>query len=76
MTNEISSLPATELRKVLIASDDDALVRFMHAYSLGVGSDLFISVMVEPNQRVEFFVAIAKTYPDDWAKAVELLSHE
>jgi hypothetical protein len=76
MTNAVESLPAAELRKVLLSADDDALVRFMHGYSLGVGSDLFISVMTEPNQRVEFFMAIAKTYPDDWKKAVESLRVE
>jgi hypothetical protein len=26
-----------------------------------------------PNSRVEFLVAIAKTYPDDWNKAVAAL---
>ena len=76
MTNEIESLPAVELRKVLLSSDNDALIRFMHGYSLGVGADLFISVMAEPNQRVEFFLAISKTYPDDWNKAVEALRVE
>ena len=76
MTNAIDNVPTEELRKVLVSADDETLAKFMHGYSLGVGSDLFISVMVEPNQRVEFFVAMAAAYPDDWKAAVELLSKE
>ena len=69
----ITSLPVLQLKEILKSSNDESLVRFMHSYSLGFAADHFINEMVEPNQRVDFLVAIARTYPDDWKKAVEQL---
>jgi len=67
------NIPVTQLKQVLKSSSEDALTRFMHGYAIGVGADVFISLMNEPNQRFEFLVAIAKTYQADWQKAVEYL---
>ena len=67
------NVPVTQLKQVLKSSSEDALMRFMHGYAIGVGADVFISLMSEPNQRFELFVAIAKTYPADWQKAAEYL---
>jgi hypothetical protein len=69
----IVSLPVAQLKVILQSSNDDALTQFMHGYSIGFAADQFIGIMAAPNQRVEFFIAIAKTYPDDWKKAVDLL---
>lgn len=68
------SLPAAQLKVILQSASDESLVKFMHGYSVGFAAHQFIEIMAEPNQRVEFFIAIAKTYPDDWKRAVEILS--
>ena len=67
------NIPVTQLKQVLKSSSEDALMRFMNSYAIGVGADVFISLMNEPNQRFNFFVAIAKTYSADWQKAAEYL---
>jgi len=76
MSQPVTSLPVIQLKKLLQSSNDESLVRFMHSYSLGFAADQFIGTMVEPDQRVEFLIAIAKTYPDDWNKAVGALATE
>jgi hypothetical protein len=67
------NLAMVQLRTALQSSSDESLGMFMHGYALGLISDLLISEMVAPNSRTEFLTAIAKTYPDDWNKAVEAL---
>jgi hypothetical protein len=62
-----------QMRTALQSSSDESLGMFMHNYALGLVSDLLISEMIMPNSRIEFLVAIAKTYPDDWNKAVAFL---
>lgn len=69
-----TNIPVEQLKEILKSSNNDSLERFMHGYALGLGADLFIGVMLEPGQRADFLVAIAKTYPDDWKKALELLA--
>ena len=65
-----------QLRTILQTLDDNTLEAFLHGYTLGVGAEMFVSVMILPNQRVEFLTAIAKAYPKDWQEAVEKLSKE
>jgi len=67
------SLAMNCLKEVVQAGDDAALTRFMHGYALGFAADQFIGAMGQPGQRVEFLVAIAKSYPEDWKKTVETL---
>ena len=69
------SLPVASLKAILQSADDTALSGFLHGYVLGSAADMFISTMTEPHQRAEFLVAIAKTYPDDWKEAVDLLQN-
>lgn len=71
--NETLSLPAAQLKAILQSASDESIVKYMHGYSVGFAAHQFIEIMVEPNQRVEFLIAIAKTYPDDWKRAVEIL---
>jgi len=72
-TQDSVNLAMNCLKEVVQASDDAALARFMHGYALGFAADQFIGVMNQPGQRVEFFIAIAKSYPEDWKAAVETL---
>ena len=74
MTTEPVNPAAIQLRAALNASNDESLAKFLYGYSIGFAADQFIGIMTEPSQRAEFLVAIAKTYPDDWKKAVEALS--
>jgi ATP-dependent exoDNAse (exonuclease V) beta subunit len=62
-----------QLRAILQRSDDNALSAFLYGYSLGMVADLLIATMNEPNVRIEFLAAVAKTYPADW-KAANVLS--
>ena len=73
--------PATEpnpiveqLKAVLSSNSDEALAAFLRGYVLGSGADEFISLMIGPGQRVQFFTAIAQAYPDDWKAANEQLA--
>jgi len=66
---------ASHLREALKASNNEELAKFLYGYSIGFAADQFIGIMTEPNQRAKFLVIIAKTYPDDWKKALELLKH-
>ena len=76
MSTEPVVNPATiNLRAALNASNDESLAKFLYGYSIGFAADQFIGIMTEPNQRAKFLVIIAKTYPDDWKKALELLKH-
>jgi len=68
---ETAAIPV--FKSVLKSSDDNALLMFLHGYALGFAADHFIGGMSEPNQRIEFLIAIAKTYPDDWKQVVTLL---
>lgn len=69
-----TNLPIAQLKAILQSGNDEVLEAFMHNYSIGFTTHLFINVMTAPNQRVEFLVAIAKTYPNDWKQAVATLS--
>lgn len=64
------------LKSVLSSADDIALEQFLSGYVLGSSAEHFIGMMTAPNQRTEFFAAIAKTYPEDWQRAVEELAKE
>lgn len=75
MTTESVNPAATHLRAALNASNDESLAKFLYGYSIGFAADQFIGIMTEPSQRAEFLAAIAKTYPDDWKKALEILTH-
>jgi len=77
MTTEskvIGGMEAGKLREMLIKSDDNTLVLFFKSYSLGFGADQFVAAMELPGERTMFLVALAKRYPEDWKKALELLS--
>jgi hypothetical protein len=64
---------AVEFRKVLNSSNDENLAKFLYGYSISFATEQFIGIMTEPSQRAEFLAAIAKTYPDDWKQAIEIL---
>jgi hypothetical protein len=72
MTTELVN-PAVEFRKVLNSSNDENLAKFLYGYSISFATEQFIGIMTEPSQRAEFLAAIAKTYPDDWKQAIEIL---
>jgi len=75
MTIEKTDKPITDipqLRAVLDTSNDEGFLRFMHGYALGYAADLFIGQMTDL-QRIDFLVAIAKTYPEEWKKAIVTL---
>jgi len=63
-----------QLKAVLRTNSDEALAAFLRGYVLGSGADEFISLMIGPGQRVNFFTAIAQAYPDDWKQAAEQLA--
>lgn len=65
--------PTVQLREILKNTDDKGLEAFLHGYTVGSASELFVSLMVQPGQRTAFFVAIAKEYPNDWEAAVKEL---
>jgi len=71
--NETDSLSMAQLKVLLRSSNNEALEGFLHGYSVGFAAHQFINIMVGPNQRIEFLIAIAKTYPEDWKQAVEIL---
>ena len=68
-----SEIPIEQLKVILKSANEETLAQFMHRYALCVGADFFISIMIAPGQRAEFLAAIAKSYPDDWKKTLELL---
>jgi adenylyl- and sulfurtransferase ThiI len=68
------SVPVVLLREALKSADDKAIEGFLHGYVLGTVADQFIRSMTVEGQRAEFFVAIAKTYVDDWNAAIKQLS--
>jgi hypothetical protein len=59
-----------QLRATLQSANENTLAAFLQVYALGFAADQFISAMNQPGQRVEFLVAIAQTYPNDWKEAV------
>lgn len=78
LTNEPTAIniPVELFKQALKSADDNVLAGFLQGYVLGTVADQFIRSMTGPNQRAEFFVAIAKTYPDDWKLAIEELSKD
>jgi hypothetical protein len=72
-TNDTISLPVAQLKALLQSASNEDIAKFMHGYSVGFAAHQFIEIMNIPDQRIGFFVAIAKTYPDDWEKAIEVL---
>lgn len=70
----VANLPVSFLKEVLKTADDEQLARFLHGYAIGSAAEQFIAIMIESGQRTEFFVALAKSYPEDWKTAVEYLS--
>jgi len=62
-----------QLKGIVKLDNEVALTQYLHSFSVGFAAHQFIEAMKMPNQRVEFLVAIAKTYPDDWKQAVEML---
>ncbi len=67
-------LPVAQLREVLKTVDDNALMKFLYNYSIGAAAEQFVGIMVEQDQRAAFFVTLARAYPEDWNRAVEILS--
>ncbi len=53
-------------------SKDEKFAQFINAYSLSWAANHFITIM-NPEQRVKFFVAIAQTYPNEWQAATAQL---
>ena len=66
--------PANQLREVLKNCTDDELEAFLQGYTVGSAAELFVSLMIHPQQRTQFFIAIAKAYPEDWKAATEELA--
>jgi hypothetical protein len=67
-------IPAiTRLREILSTNNDEALIGFLHSWATGFAADQFISTMATPGQRVEFLVAIGKTYREDMKEAFKQL---
>jgi ATP-dependent exoDNAse (exonuclease V) beta subunit len=64
------NLPVLQLKAILQTSNDEALAGFLHSHALGFIANQLIGAMTEPQQRIQFFIAIAQTYPDDWKQAV------
>jgi hypothetical protein len=75
-TTLVGGFPVPQLREMLKATDDKVLAGFLHSYALAFGADQFISAMVRPEERIGFLLGIAKTYPEDWAKAIAILAKE
>jgi len=70
-SNEMSDV--AQLKLALQSTDDESLRAFLRGYSIGLAANYFISIMITPNQRAEFLIAVAKTYPDEWKQAIEML---
>jgi hypothetical protein len=70
----IGGVEAAKLREMLIKSDDNTLALFFKSYSLGFAADQFVAAMELQGERSMFLVALAKRYPEDWKKALELLA--
>lgn len=67
------SSQTVQFRQILVKSTDEQLASFLQGYVLGGGADIFIAAMNAPDQRVNFLLEIAQSYPEDWQKANELL---
>jgi len=48
--------------------------QFINAYAVSWGANHFLSVM-DSEQRIAFFIAISKTYPDEWKNAIIALAN-
>lgn len=68
---DLTNIPVALLREALKIADDESLTAFLQNYSLGVSADLFIRSMTAAGQRKEFFLALARTYSEDWNAAVK-----
>ncbi|HEX6826566.1 MAG TPA: hypothetical protein VF077_09660 [Nitrospiraceae bacterium] len=71
---KIGGIEAAQLREMLLKSDDTTLPLFFKSYSIGFAADTFLAAMVLPGERATFLVALAERYPEDWKKALELLT--
>ena len=72
----VGGFPVAHLREMLNKAPDDTLAGFITSYALGFGADQFISAMVRPDERLGFLLGLAKTYPDDWQRAIEVLTKQ
>lgn len=72
----VGGFPVAALREMLAKAPDNFVAAFITSYALGFGADQFIAAMIRPEERVGFLLGVAKTYPSDWAKALEVLSKE
>ena len=72
----VGGMAVKQLREAIKIADDDQLAGFLRGYALGFGADQFIAAMTVPGERVGFIVALAGTYPEDWAKVLEVLKAE
>jgi hypothetical protein len=70
----IGGMEVAKLREMLNKSDDNTLALFFKSYSLGFAADTFVAAMNLSSERTMFLVAIAKRYPEDWKKTLELLA--
>lgn len=73
--SDITNVPVALLREALKIADDESLTMFLQNYSIGVSADLFIRSMTAKGQRKEFFLALARTYVEDWNEAVKEASN-
>ncbi len=74
MTEVIGGMEVAKLREMLTKSDDATLALFIKSYSLGFAADQFIAAMSLQGERVMFLAALAKRYPEDWKKTLEILA--
>jgi len=72
--NLIGGMEAAKLREMLLKSDDTTLALFFKSYSLGFAADQFVAAMELPGERTMFLAAVAKRYPEDWAKTLAILA--
>ncbi len=56
-------------------SKDEKFSEFINAYALSWAANHFITIM-NPEQRVNFLAAVAKTYPNEWKATLNKLVSE
>ena len=70
----IGGMEVAKLREMLNKTDDNSLALFFKSYSLGFAADQFVAAMELTGERSMFLAAVAKRYPEDWKKTLELLA--
>jgi len=62
-----------EPKETAVIPNNEEFSRFIYAYAISWGANHFLNVM-DSEQRVAFFIAIAQTYPDEWNEAITKLT--